>query len=172
MDTVCGRDTGCSVFNTRKVCHKKSQFSSFLVSASLPYLSPTPHDQYLRVGEVAWDLLSLVFSRRPNMANSNFGCLAVSMQLIPNKDIFDVCSGKKSNASFKMVPLCLNSIACLTSGETFYHYYHLGFSKVIFGMSTILPNNILVGQQDWFNKPSICYISLLGKPYDANSDFL
>ena len=77
MDTVCGRDTGCSVFNTRKVCHKKSQFSSFLVSASLPYLSPTPHDQYLRVGEVAWDLLSLVFSRRPNMANSNFGCLAV-----------------------------------------------------------------------------------------------
>ena len=26
---------------------------------------------------------------------------------------------------------CLNSIACLTSGETFYHYYHLGFSKVM-----------------------------------------
>ena len=110
MDTVCGRDTGCSVFNTRKVCHKKSQFSSFLVSASLPYLAPTPHDQYLRVGEVAWDLLSLVFSRRPNMANSNFGCLAVSMQLIPNKDIFDVCSGKKSNASFKMVPLQIHHV--------------------------------------------------------------
>ena len=139
-------------FQHKKSLSQKSQFSSFLVSASLPYLAPTPHDQYLRVGEVAWDLLSLVFSRRPNMANSNFGCLAVYVAH-PQQGHLWCVQWEEIKRQFQ------NGSSVDTSRVwTVLHASHLGRRSIIivvvitsgsrkwwFGMSTILPTNILVG---------------------------